>query len=325
VSFLNLVGVEWLRLWSRRLVKLALTFVLLLFLAINIGDFVTKDASASAAQRRAERAAAQALEQCRDFQRQFELDRDAGHVPPDATAPECSPEGFAAQNFLQDRRYVMAGSARDDLVGAVVSVSVVAFVVGASFAGAEWAAGTMAALLFWEPRRLRVLLAKIAALGSAAYATGVALGLLQLGASFVKAEFRGTFAGLPDGFYGDLLVDLARAPLLAVFTALLAFGIASLTRVTTAALAVAFGYFAILENVMRVFRPSWARFLLGEQFSAFVEGKIEILSSRSGAFDGLGQPDLFVLHRDRAALTLAVYLTIVLGLALASFASRDVT
>ena len=82
------------------------------------------------------------------------------------------------------RLSVARGGPRDlanlrDGVKAVAGIfAFMAFLVGATAAGAEWSAGTMQSLLYWEPRRVRVMVAKVAALAAAVVVRGS--GVLRL-------------------------------------------------------------------------------------------------------------------------------------------------
>ena len=319
----RLFRVELLRLWSRRLVKLSLVVLVGGMLVLNTGDLLSKDSSEAAARERAEQEAADALRDCERFRDGFEQEREAGGLPPEAEPPTCNPSDFSPEGFGFPRRYNLSESGRNDVTGAGFAWAAIAFLIGTSFAGAEWAAGTMGALLFWEPRRVRVLLGKIAALGSFAAAVGLLAATLQAALSWVKGSLRGTNT-VPDGYWGDLVAHGGRMAAIAVFASLLAFGIAGIARVTAAALGIAFAYFAIIENVIRGLRPGWRRFLIGEQFQAWVEGEARLPLRNS--FDTFGeQVPEFVLERARAGATLAIYLTIVLGVMIALFARRDVT
>lgn len=318
----RLVRVELLRLWSRRLVKLALVTMVGGLLVLNTGDLLTKDTDVRAADARARADATRALRDCEVFRDEvFPQEQEAGHIPSSEPAPTCDPRDFSPENFRFENRYHLRQSGRNDLIGAGFAWAAIAFLIGTSVAGAEWAAGTMGALLFWEPRRVRVLIGKIVALGAFVAVVASAAAAVQLGASAAKGALRGTTA-VPAGFWTDRLADGGRMAGIAVFAALLAFGIAGTARVTAAALGIAFGYFAILENVLRNFRPGWRRYLIGEQFQAWVEGEA-VLPLRNNDFSP--EAKSFVLERARAGSTLALYLVIVLGIMIALFARRDVT
>ena len=65
------------------------------------------------------------------------------------------------------------------------------FVVGASFVGAEWSTGGMMNLLVWRPRRVRLLLGKLAALLLGVLRFVVVSGVAWLAALWTVSRFRG--------------------------------------------------------------------------------------------------------------------------------------
>src|SRR4051794_26606038 len=69
-------------------------------------------------------------------------------------------------NYLHasDKEPLTEAFIRDGGLGFGNAFAVVAFLIGATSGGAEWAARTMEALLVWEPRRVRLMLAKVGAL-----------------------------------------------------------------------------------------------------------------------------------------------------------------
>src|SRR4051794_41844121 len=80
-------------------------------------------------------------------------------------------------NYLHasDKEPLTEAFIRDGGLGFGNAFAVVSFVIGATSGGAEWAARTMEALLVWEPRRGRAVLAKAGARSTVgASGTGVA-------------------------------------------------------------------------------------------------------------------------------------------------------
>ena len=94
--------------------------------------------------------------------------------------------------------------------------------------------------------------------------------------------------------------------------ALIGFSIATLSRNTAAALRIAFGYFAIVENAIRGLRPHWTPWLLGDNLAVVITN----------------QPQNFPLV-DRSTLGAATlvgcYTLALLVVALASFRRRNIT
>lgn len=211
-----------------------------------------------------------------------------------------------------------------EVVGAVaVGGMLMAFVMGASFAGAEWAAGTMQALLFWEPRRERVVAAKALALAGVLVAFVAVMEAVGIGLTFLVGSTRGTTEGLTSGIVQSALLTGLRGLVVVTFTGLLGFAVAGLARVTGAALGAAFVYFAILEQVIGGLRPGWIRYLIAPNVVAVLTNDIEVPARRSTELD-MTDP-VITLTAGRGMLTLAVYLALVLGAFYLVFSRRDVT
>ena len=97
--------------------------------------------------------------------------------------------------FYNDPRFHFADHARDLLTGAAFILMAIGLVIAASSVGAEWQSGTFASLLTWEPRRQRVLAAKLVAPVLGVLALAIPLMLLLEGGGWLAADLRGTTAG----------------------------------------------------------------------------------------------------------------------------------
>lgn len=249
-----------------------------------------------------------------------------GHAPPDFDCDRIVFEpgpGFVDDDRLHARTALGAAA-----LGVAIAVGLLAFVAAASFVGADWHHGTMQALLFWEPRRGRVLFAK----GAAAVAVPVAFLLVMeavaYGLTYVIAATRGTTAGATSGLHTANLLLVLRGAVFVGVVALLGYAIAGLARITGAALGAAFVYFAILENVVMAFRPGWERYLVSRNVSAILAKEVPVQpAGRRALFDESGFPfdNMYTLTGVRGAVTLAIYLAILLGAYYLVFTRRDVT
>ncbi|MGQ0805566.1 MAG: ABC transporter permease subunit [Actinomycetota bacterium] len=180
---------------------------------------------------------------------------------------------------------------------------------GASFIGAEYKAGTITTLLTWEPRRLRVIGAKLAAAALVAAVIFLVLEALLAGALAPVAIFRGTTEGADDDFYRSLAGFLGRGALLTGGCALLGGAIATVGKNTTAALAVVLGYLVIVEQIVRGLRPGWNAWYLGENLAIVLTGE---------------RLDDVVRSVPGAAAVLLFYLGVFVAVTLVVFARRDV-
>ena len=205
---------------------------------------------------------------------------------------------------------------RDSGLGLGGGFATMAFVLGASAGGAEWGARTIEALLVWEPRRARLLLTKAAVLSVvvlvAAIVVQVVAGLLSRGA----VAWRGTMVGAPSDLWTTYVGNSATGIGFAVITAVLGFGIASLTRNTGFALGVAFVYVAIIERLLSLLGDWVDPFMFFYNAGAFLDHGVDLTRD-----DG----STYVLTTTRGGITLVVYAAVVLGAAVTTFNRRDVT
>lgn len=188
---------------------------------------------------------------------------------------------------------------------------IVGWLLGASFVGAEWHSGTMTTLLTWEPRRTRVLFAKLVACMALVYLGAVVLELLLTAALLPAAVFRGSTAGTDSAWLAESAGIVGRVGLACSLAAALGFGLATVGRNTAASLGIGFGYLVVVENLIRGFRPQWAPWLLGDNIAAFLDGGAgNVIPGRSTIESGL---------------TVCVYAAVAVIAAWLSFRRRDVT
>ena len=228
------------------------------------------------------------------------------------------------QPGVVDKRYDATRLLPDVARAVVVGVAIIGFIVGATSIGGEWGAGTMQALLFWETRRVRVVLAKAAALVAVLLAFLVVAEVVGLATTVLNGALRGITDGIDGSRWATSLLGVARGAWIVTFTGLFGFAVAGLARITAAALGVSFVYFVILENLVRGLRPGWIRFLVSDNIAAVLTKGADIRTVHTGS-DGNQFETVFRLTTQRASLTLAVYLVVLVGAFVVSFQRRDVT
>jgi len=232
-------------------------------------------------------------------------------IPPGETLAQFCDEIIGPAQ-VQDRSFHLI-----DLSGAYLGTSglliTLFLLLGASFIGAEWHAGTMTTLLTWEPRRLRVHVAKIAVAAAMAFA-GVVVLLALLGAVLLPvAVFRGTTVGADAVWLRGVAGLLLRAAAAAAIAATVGAALATIGRNTAAALGVAFGYLAIVEPLVRGLRPGWRPWLVTNNLGTFVEGTRSL------------NPEFASRSPIAAGVLIGFYAVGVAVIAAAMFRARDVT
>ena len=256
----SLLRSEVLRIRSRRFVRLlvALGFVILLVagaIAFFASARTTPEQTAAAERLRDEQVASCLADPT---------------LPVEAKPGACSPDNYPLEYFLAKRPFAAAEQFASGATATAVGFAALLFLVGVTAGGAEWAAKTMSALLFWEPRRVRVVLVKLAVVMAVAVLVAVVAQLVWVGIAALASEFRGTWEGRAPDFLTELVGVQARGVLLGALAAAGGFALAMIVRSTGAALGIAFVYLAVVENAVRGFVPRARPFLLGENVAALL-------------------------------------------------------
>ncbi|MGI8535441.1 MAG: ABC transporter permease subunit [Mycobacteriales bacterium] len=291
----SLARAELRRFRSRRFIQVLLVLAALGYaLAIGFAAATAFGKTTPAQLAAAERNIAQIVEEQNRYREQCL--NDANRPPGTEGLPAeqfCGPpntaENFPAEQFLDKQPFILAAALPAGGLAVAAATAALAFVLGATYVGAEWSSRSMVALLFWEPRRLKVMRVKLGVLVGACVLLGVVSQALWWGTAIVMARTLGRTGPLPDGFYADLLAQQGRSVLLAVLTGLLGFAIANLVRNTGAALGVGFVYFAVVETAVRNIRGSWQEWLLTDNAVALIlEGGNRLFLYDEGFVDERG-------------------------------------
>lgn len=317
---ISLLRSEIRRLTSRRVARITALIVLGITLLTLGRVFMvsSKDAGPELAKATAQAAADRA--QCEAFRQNAQQQQELQF--PDGF--DC--EEITASNYFNDPRLNGRDALSNGTKAVAVGVAIFAFAVAASFVGADWGAGTMQALLFWEPRRGRVLLAKGLALVAVVVAFLLFLEVVVYAALWLTAITRGTTEGMTAGLHNANVLTVLRGAVVVSVSALFGYAVAGLARHSGAALAGGFVYFVIVENLVRGLRPGWQRYLVGENFSAIVNKQTPVIRANADSlFTDEGLRLVYNLTGVRGAATLGLYLAVLLGAFYLSFTRRDVT
>jgi hypothetical protein len=218
--------------------------------------------------------------------------------------------GIAFGTFIAYTNHFRLVSMPDVPLGTAFPLVVIGWLLGASFIGAEWHAGTVTTLLTWEPRRVRVVLAKAIVGIVAVFALTLALQLVLTAFLALAASLNGSTTGA-EGWLTETGAVAVRVSLLAALAGAIGFAFAAVGRNTAAALGVGFAYVVVVENLVRGLRPEWSRWLFGENAGLFLLG-----------------PSNDFPYLERSQLGAGIYLTllsaILVGAAALVFRTRDV-
>jgi ABC-2 type transport system permease protein len=320
----TLLGVEIRRALARRML---LTLIVIALGGIAVGGVITFVKSHPLSADALLHAQAQAdadIQRC--LNGEFIQEQD---LPPNTTLDEWCHENITPRNYVSSSTFHLW-----DLGNVLQGVSFLlvagALAMGASFVGAEWHTGSMATLLTWEPRRLRVLAAKTIAIAAVAFVVTVGLqAVLSLVLTLV-AVTRGDTAETGGSFLRSVVGSGLRISATASGASVMGLAVAMIGRNVAAALGGIFVYVAVIEGILRGIRMKLGLWLLGDNVGVFITGRpstyfdqttvnTAVIGGQSTAFSGSQ-----VRTVGQAAVIIALYAAVLLLAAAWSFRVRDV-
>jgi ABC-2 type transport system permease protein len=331
---MRLLLVEVRRLFARRFFWIG-AVALLIGLGVSLGITAAQSEIPDAADRaRAERVAAEQARQAETDRlacEEVERARRAGETPPSPDAERFTPgtdctlfTAAPADAFLVDDPFRFTQEMDDRTNVLTVVLALFAFLVGATAVGAEWHHGTLAALLLWEPRRLRVFLAKLVGLLTGVTFLGVTAYVASVAGHWAVARLRGVVGVLNVTFQRDLALATARGLALALVAAAAGYALALMLRRTAAALGVLIAYLGIVELGARAFfGQAWDPYMLSTQTAAWMLGKVTVYNYDC-SIGGDCDPVVTTLTLQNAAIYLGAVAGTLLIAAAVSFRRREV-
>jgi len=339
---LNLARAEWSRFFARRFNRIMVLFILALFAAIALGYAAnTEPITPEAVARARVEAQAQIDQQIRYMEAEYQrcvTGQAAGEgkdFPPGFNCEDLrfKGTGFTVDEYAQSMlphqfRFVPESDGVLYLAAAILCMF--AFVVGASFVGAEWTSGGMTNLLLWRPRRLPLLATKLAT-GLAGIFV-VALGALAfwLGTLWTIAAARGSTAGATSGFWQSLSLSSLRVLGLTLAAAAVGFALASMGRHTAMALGFFIGYLLVVELGARIVfgavniafpeRFTLLPYVVGWMSKKYVLYDYDVCRF---SFD-VCEPTRYVITWSSAAWVIGLIAALLVGGAMFAFRRRDV-
>ena len=336
---MSLYSAETRRLTKRRFTKLFLLGVTLILAAVAAGMFFTNEKAGPE-----QIASAQAQAQ-QDYQRsleQFQRDKtecqaaqgtaQASNWPPGCEGMvEPTIEDFQTQWYMPPT-FDFRENFPDMVTTLAALLAMVAFIVGASFVGAEWSSGGMMNLLLWRPQRLRVLGTKLAALLVFFTALTVVFSAIWTGLFYLIAQARGSSESMTSGAWQSIALMELRGLALVVVAGAVGFGLASLGRHTAMALGVTIGAVIVFQfglgTVLSLASVKFAEaYLIPVWMIAWMNKEVKIedydscdFSSASGCV-----PDSLTLTWPMAGGILAAVFVVIVGASMWTMRSRDVT
>jgi ABC-2 type transport system permease protein len=334
----SLYTAETRRLVKRRFTKLFVLCALLILLAIAAGVFLSNQkvgpealasaqAQAQADYERSLQDTNNLIAQCRAAQGTPQ----ASGYPPNCEIQQPTPGDFDPQWYMPatfDFREAFPG-----MVTTLAAVlAVVAYIIGASFVGAEWSSGGMMNLLLWRPRRLQVLSTKLVAVLVGTTALTVVLSAIWTAGFYLIAQARGSTKGMTSGAWQSLGLMELRALVLVLVAGALGFGLASVGRHTATALGVAIGVIVVLQfglgAVIALANVKFPELYLAP-FWVYAWMNKEYVSQDYNSCDfsptGGCKPETLTITWPMAGGALAILFVLVVGVAMWTMRRRDIT
>jgi ABC-2 family transporter len=303
----RLLGVELRRFVSRRLTQVLLVLALVAIATTGVIVAVKSTAPTAHDYAVARSDRAMSVEECAKHPRQWGVVVGAD----DTATAACERVVPPASQWVGDDRYDLSGL-RNTFLGTSLVIAALGLILGSSFMGAEWHSGTIGTLLTWEPRRTRVMLAKLVACVAAVFVLCLAIQAILGAVLWLVAATRGVTTGTGGAWLRSVVGVAVRSAALGAFASAIGLAVATVGRNTAAALGAGFVYLGVIEGLLRGLRPGWQRWLVGDNATLFLTGTDNRypLLDRSMTSSGL------LLLAYAAAATLV---------AVAWFRARDVT
>ncbi|HLL67213.1 MAG TPA: ABC transporter permease subunit [Micromonosporaceae bacterium] len=314
---MNLLRAEWSRLFHRRLTLIlaAAMLAVLALLVVGFGatsrqptplELTTAQGRAAESRQVWTEQRADCLERQRTRGRSFEGECEFGPQP---QVDDYLPYRFSFARQIESLLYFSA-----------LVLSLVGFILGASFIGAEWTSGGMTNLLLWRPRREAVLGAKLAVVVAGVAAISVAYLALWVGAFWLLGAAIGSVGATSAGAAASIALFGLRILGLTLFLAVAGAALATLGRRTAAALGIAMAYFVVFELGTLIVSS-----LLRTGSSGQMRLSTYIAALLTKQLRQVGQFQNYVVTWPEAIVVLAVLAAALTGAAFAVVRTRDVT
>ncbi|MEU4470869.1 ABC transporter permease subunit [Micromonospora sp. NPDC023888] len=338
---MSLFRTELRRLTKRRFTRYMTLLGLLVLAAVVIGVFFTNQKIGAEQYAKAER---QADQQYQDQVRWSEQERanceqakaagtpNDGRYPDDCSVMQAPTRDQIEASWFLPSTFDFRDTFDETLIPFAAILALVGFVVGASFIGAEWSTGGMMNLLLWRPKRLTVLLTKLAALLTGMLAVTLPAAVLWFAGFWGVATFRGSTEKMTSGVWQSFVLTGVRGVVLVLVLTTIGFALASLGRHTAMALGgvvavMVVGQFG-LGILLDMAGVRWAEaFLLPTYMLAWMTKTITLQDwdSCNATFNGSCEPETLDITWQQSSVLLSATVVVILGAALWVMRRRDIS
>ncbi|WP_112244590.1 ABC transporter permease subunit [Kribbella monticola] len=328
---IRLTGVELRRLVSRRLVVIGVAALLLITGIMLVATWQNAKPLSAAEQRNAqvnfEQAQKDWQEHGEEYKKQCLQDYQSQPDPKPKLEDFCQVNPPTLDQFGKPMAK-FTELMPDLLLGSSYLLAFGAFLIGASFVGAEFSSGSISNWLTFEPRRLRVYGSKLIAAATGMLPVAVVLLAILLAGVYLIVGALGTTAGTTGKVWGDLSGTAGRAVLMAAAAGALGGVLALLLRHTAAAVGVAMGYLVLVEGVFGGFLTKAQPWLVRLNFDAWIKHDTTYLvdNCRSTADGGYLCTQIEkTLSFEHGAWYLGIVVVVLIALGAGVFQRRDIS
>jgi ABC-2 type transport system permease protein len=326
----RLTKVELRRLMARRLTAVGLAGLFLITILLLVATwFDARPLSAveqQQAQQQYEMAHKDWVEHAQEIRTQCEADWKTQPDPKPKLEEMCVYSEPKPEDFGKPPT-VFAQIMPELLQGSSYFLAFAAFLIGASFLGAEFSSGAIGNWLTFEPRRLRVYGSKLLAAATGFVPIAAVVLAVILFGTFLIVDKLGDTASTTGKVWGDLSAIGGRAVLTTALAAALGSVVGLLLRHTAAAIGVVMAYLVLAEGVFAAFLEKAQPWLVKLNFDAFVRhgAQYSVTECKTGS-DGSYICDYVqkTLSFEHGAWYLAIFTVVVVLLGGWVFHRRDV-
>jgi hypothetical protein len=241
------------------------------------------------------------------------------------TAQDCRDNLTASpRSYLPREPLDLTGTLKGNGLGVALAVAGLLVIAASTFAGSDWASGSMVTQLLFEPRRLRVWAAKA---GAVTLASGI-VATVTIGGFWLAMYLIAVDRDVPhgSGVMSDIGWHLLRAVLFAMGAALGAFALTMLFRHSVATLALLFAY-SVGGEILAFLVPvdDVGRWTLGNNVFGWLETRMEYFDPTARCAREGACSDLQHIGHLQGGLYLFVLLAVAVALSLWAFGRRDVS
>lgn len=226
-------------------------------------------------------------------------------------------------DFVDDIAVINDGSMGTDILGPMgLLIPIMAFVIGASYFGADEKVGMIEHLLTWEPRRWRLLLARVVGGAVSLFVIATLLSAFLVVLLFIlSAATGGDTSGLGDAI-GEIIAAVIRSGITGALFFLIGLGVTVLTNNSLASIVGFLIWVFVIELALIMgLLPRVSAWLPVSNAFSFVPGQdFEVFP---GPFDDAIGPEV-LYGPTSAGIRILIWALVLIGLGAVVFNHRDV-